>query len=144
MFRWYCGVGRYVEAGPIGLEGGSNTFEYSRSSPTKFYDPLGLCPQCLVIPGICALGRFELIGGSLIIGGVVISNGVPSIGERPGWWPPAIPFPGDPSPVLSCGVADPSRPPIQAPRPGGDCSERFTLQASMCLEGAVGRVNKTL
>jgi RHS repeat-associated protein len=37
-------TGRYLEADPIGQEGGLNLYEYARSSPTNFADSTGLSP----------------------------------------------------------------------------------------------------
>lgn len=42
-FRDYDpGTGRYVEADPIGIAGGLNVYEYARSNPLTYTDPLGL------------------------------------------------------------------------------------------------------
>ena len=42
-FRDYDpGIGRYIESDPIGLEGGLNTYSYTKSSPLAHSDPLGL------------------------------------------------------------------------------------------------------
>jgi len=35
-----------VQSDPIGLNGGTNTYTYVRSRPTKRVDPRGLCDQC--------------------------------------------------------------------------------------------------
>jgi RHS repeat-associated protein len=44
-FRDYePGTGRYVEADPIGIEGGLNVYGYANQSPLTFADPLGLAP----------------------------------------------------------------------------------------------------
>ena len=44
-FRDYDpGTGRYIEADPIGLEGGINLYLYANAAPTMYSDPLGLKP----------------------------------------------------------------------------------------------------
>ena len=35
-------IGRYVESDPIGMRGGTNTYQYAKSSPLLFEDPSGL------------------------------------------------------------------------------------------------------
>ena len=37
-------IGRYVEVDPIGIAGGLNVYEYARSNPLTYTDPLGLDP----------------------------------------------------------------------------------------------------
>ena len=39
------GTGRYGEADPIGLVGGLNVYEYAKSNPLTYTDPLGLAPE---------------------------------------------------------------------------------------------------
>lgn len=37
-------TGRYIQADPIGLEGGSNPYLYAEANPLKYADPYGLAP----------------------------------------------------------------------------------------------------
>jgi RHS repeat-associated protein len=73
-FRNYePGTGRYVEVDPIGIAGGLNVYEYARSNPLTYTDPLGLW----------SIG-FELYGG---IGGGInasYSNGTLELTGRLG------------------------------------------------------------
>ena len=51
MHRWYQpGTGRYSSPDPIGLEAGINLFDYARSSPAVYTDPLGLSTYLCVRP----------------------------------------------------------------------------------------------
>jgi RHS repeat-associated protein len=43
LFRWYrTGFGRYTQADPVGLNGGVNLYQYTRSNPTTWTDRFGL------------------------------------------------------------------------------------------------------
>src|SRR5262249_54922033 len=46
-------TGRYVEADPIGLNGGINAYRYSYNDPLEYFDDFGLepCFQLVCIPG---------------------------------------------------------------------------------------------
>jgi RHS repeat-associated protein len=42
-FRWYrAGWGRYSQADPVGLGGGTNLFSYTPGNPLRYADPFGL------------------------------------------------------------------------------------------------------
>ncbi|MCF6264253.1 MAG: RHS repeat-associated core domain-containing protein [Xanthomonadales bacterium] len=132
-FRYYDSeTGRYVTSDPIGLGGGLNTFSYSKSSPVTYYDPMGLCPQCVAIPVICAFGGCELIAGSLVIGGVVIYSMSTPIGERPDWWPDDVPHPNDPPRELSCTVSTSFDPGSDIPEPPSDCLSGYHIMLTAC------------
>lgn len=59
---------RYVQADPIGLEGGPNVYSYANNAPTIYTDPSGLFVP-LVIPGLCAGGGCEalLVGTGILM-----------------------------------------------------------------------------
>ncbi len=42
-------IGRYVEADPIGIEGGKNLYLYSGDNPISNYDPDGLLVKCKIV-----------------------------------------------------------------------------------------------
>lgn len=44
-------TGRYIESDPIGLDGGTNTYDYAESDPVDVFDPYGLYT---VLPGVPA------------------------------------------------------------------------------------------
>jgi len=51
-------IGRYMEADPIGLEGGLNPYVYAGNSPIMISDQSGLCP--IMINGLCLAGSFDI------------------------------------------------------------------------------------
>lgn len=67
----YCNVAsaRYIQADPIGLEGGPNAYSYANNAPTIHTDPQGLFVPLLAIPGLCAGGGCEalLIGTGILM-----------------------------------------------------------------------------
>ena len=59
-------TGRYIEADPLGIDGGLNVYGYANQNPLLFTDPTGLFVP-LIIPGICAGGGCEAVIGAAII-----------------------------------------------------------------------------
>ena len=44
-------MARYIQADPIGMDGGWNRFAYAENSPTSYIDHLGLASQICTFPG---------------------------------------------------------------------------------------------
>jgi RHS repeat-associated protein len=80
VFRWYRGGwGRYTQADPIALKGGTNLFRYANANPVREIDARGLkcsaqCPEC---PG----GTWAFYG---VNGGFLLSLGSLSYGLNVG------------------------------------------------------------
>lgn len=84
LHRYYdAATGRYVQADPIGLEGGFNRFGYVNGDPLRQVDPRGLCPFCLAIPlvagGITATDIAVGVAGAGALVGLdrLLSSGLP-------------------------------------------------------------------
>ena len=74
-------TGRYVQADPIGLEGGSNPFAYANDNPLRYVDPLGLTAGALLLPlmeggGLLAFCAepvgWVVCGGTAVVGAVAL------------------------------------------------------------------------
>jgi RHS repeat-associated protein len=55
-------TGRYIQADPIGLEGGANPYLYARANPLRYTDPLGLESPTLVLDQLATLqeqGKYD-------------------------------------------------------------------------------------
>lgn len=86
-------TGRYMQADPIGLDGGSNPYLYARANPGKYVDPDGLVPVIPIAIGFCAINP-EVCVGIGAASGIALYN----------WYhgPNAPPFPQKPAIPDAC------------------------------------------
>ncbi len=54
-------TGRYIQADPIGLRGGSNPYLYALGNPLKYSDPRGLCLEDLCIGEALVIGSAAML-----------------------------------------------------------------------------------
>jgi RHS repeat-associated protein len=52
-------TGRYIQADPIGLNGGDNAYLYAMGNPLRYTDPTGKCPWCIILGGAAIIGVWQ-------------------------------------------------------------------------------------
>jgi hypothetical protein len=75
---------RYLQADPMGLDGGWNRVSYAEGNPLRYGDPYGLCPMCL-IPALPYVGELAAVGAAWWASQNTYQAKTPSTGD-PGEW----------------------------------------------------------